>query len=77
MPGATISNFPFSANSDFITASLLKQEFWEETISYYEVASYLYTHGLYKTLASWEFNQYMRQDHTITKREKDKSLRLL
>jgi len=37
-----------------------KTESWEETVSYYQVASYLYKHGLYRALTPLEFNQTMR-----------------
>ncbi len=32
-----------------------------ETISYYQVASYLYKHGLYNALTADEFADYMKQ----------------
>jgi phosphoglycerol transferase MdoB-like AlkP superfamily enzyme len=74
-------SYHYDFASQMTEASPLKQEFWEETISYYEVANYLYTHGLYKALTPLEFNQYMQQDHNaqnaITKLETGKSLRLL
>jgi phosphoglycerol transferase MdoB-like AlkP superfamily enzyme len=74
-------SYHYDFASQMTEASPLKQEFWEETISYYEVASYLYTHGLYKALTPLEFNQYMQQDHnaqnTITQLETGKSFRLL
>ena len=36
-----------------------------ETISYYQVASYLYKHGLYNALTADEFADYMKQGRTM------------
>ncbi len=38
------------------------EESFEETISYYEVASYLYRHRIYRALTSREFKQYMQEE---------------
>ena len=42
----------------------------EETISYYEVARYLYTHGLYKALSTDEFRLYMDMGRSLAKHPK-------
>lgn len=44
----------------------LNAEFSEETISYYQVASYLYTHGLYNALTADEFDTFMTQGRKLT-----------
>jgi len=50
---------------DFTSRSMkhipLDKEMEEETISYYQVASYLYKHGLYNALTADEFAAYMQQ----------------
>jgi phosphoglycerol transferase MdoB-like AlkP superfamily enzyme len=50
---------------DFATRSMinipLDAEAVTETISYYQVASYLYNHGLYNALTADEFAAYMKQ----------------
>jgi hypothetical protein len=43
----------------------LKAEYNEETISYYQIASYLYKHGLYSALTNDEFIAYMRQGRIL------------
>ena len=54
---------------DFASRSMksvpLDTECQEETISYYEVASYLYTHGLYNALTTNEFSTYMDQGRAL------------
>jgi len=56
---------------DFVSGKMnrtpLEKESDEETISYYEVASYLYTHGLYKALSADEFRLYMNMGRTLAK----------
>gem|GEM_PF-2477540 len=39
----------------------LEREFREETISYYQVASYLFRHGLYRALTATEFALCMKE----------------
>ncbi|MGB5218083.1 MAG: sulfatase-like hydrolase/transferase [Smithella sp.] len=51
--------YDFESHS-MITASL-EEEPITETISYYQIASYLYQHGLYNDLTADEFNTYMKQ----------------
>jgi len=50
---------------DFAAKSMisvpLEREFREETISYYQVASYLFQHGLYRALTATEFAHYMKE----------------
>jgi len=54
---------------DFASRSMksapLKAEYNEETISYYQIASYLYKHGLYSALTNDEFIAYMRQGRIL------------
>lgn len=58
---------------DFATKSMhptpLAEEFWKETISYYEVANYLYKHGLYRALTASEFNRYRNQGLALALRD--------
>jgi phosphoglycerol transferase MdoB-like AlkP superfamily enzyme len=62
-----------SYNYNFTNGSMkstpLNTESEEETISYYEVASYLYTHGLYNALTASEFDTYMAQGRALTSKE--------
>lgn len=57
-------HYDFASRS--MKAMVLDGRFLEETISYYQVASYLYTHGLYRALTPLEFNQYVEQGRAIT-----------
>ena len=54
---------------DFASRSMIKipldAEAITETISYYQVASYLYKHGLYNALTVDEFADYMKQGRTM------------
>lgn len=55
---------------DFITglaeAAPLERDSWIETVSYYQVANYLYKHALYRELTSQEFNQCMKEGKNRT-----------
>lgn len=50
-------------------AAPLEKEFWLETISYYEVASYLYKHGLYQALTMPECTLYAKQGLVLNKKK--------
>ena len=58
-------SFYYDFTSRVTKAAQPKADFLEETISYYQVASYLYEHGLYRALTPGEFNQYMPQNDTM------------
>jgi len=62
-----------SYHYDFVTGLTktepLEKDSWVETISYYQVASYLYKHGLYRALTTEEFNQYMKKGNDIIKED--------
>ena len=57
---------------DFATGSTktipLEKDSWNETISHYQAASYLYKHALYGALTTREFNQYMKQGKDFIKK---------
>ncbi len=58
------TSYHYDFASQAMKTESLKRESWEETISYYQVASYLYRHGLYRALTSSEFNHYLQQNHS-------------
>jgi hypothetical protein len=58
--------YHYNFSSKSIKATPLENEFLEETISYYEVASYLYKHGLYHALTPLEFKQDMALGRVMT-----------
>lgn len=58
--------YRYNFASKSMKAAPLEKEFWWETISYYEVASYLFKHGLYRALTTPEFNRYMKQGLALT-----------
>ena len=66
-----------SSHYDFVTGSTrtepLEMDSWIETISYYQVASYLYKHGLYRALTPREFDQYMEQGRAMKEKNPGKS----
>ena len=45
----------------------MEEEFRLETISYYEVANYLYKQGLYRALTMPEFRRYLTQGIALKK----------
>lgn len=55
---------------DFASRSMnhvpFDKEMEEETISYYQVANYLYKHGLYNALTADEFTAYMQQGRALS-----------
>ena len=53
------SSYHYDFASLVTKAAQLEAESLEETISYYQVASYLYKKGLYRALTPLEFDQYM------------------
>jgi len=53
--------YHYNFASQSISDAPLEKEFREETISYYQVASYLFRHGLYRALTAPEFAQYMKE----------------
>jgi len=52
-----------------LSPSSLKKEYRLETISYYEVASYLYKQGLYRALTAPEYRCYVEQGQKLTAAE--------
>ncbi|OPY07630.1 MAG: Lipoteichoic acid synthase 2 [Syntrophus sp. PtaB.Bin001] len=59
--------YDFIARS--ITTAANEKDSLKETISYYQVASYLYKHGLYRALTPLEFDKYMEQGRSLIKRK--------
>lgn len=65
-------NKTVSSHHDFSTGLTktepLENDSWIETISYYQVANYLYKHSLYRALTCQEFNQYVKEGKAIIKK---------
>lgn len=62
-----------SSHHDFATGltrtEQLETESWIETVSYYQVASYLYKNALYSALTPREFNQFMKQGNELIRED--------
>jgi phosphoglycerol transferase MdoB-like AlkP superfamily enzyme len=58
-------SYDYDFNTGSIRTDPLERDSWLETISYYQTASYLYKHGLYRALADREFAQYLKQGNDI------------
>ncbi|MBN1548256.1 MAG: LTA synthase family protein [Syntrophaceae bacterium] len=77
-PGRENAEYRYDFASKAMKAVPLEEEFWLETISYYEVANYLYKHGLYRGLKTAELNRYQNQGLALFKAEcKNKGRRKL
>ena len=68
-PVRKIVGYHYDFFSKTIIAAPLENEFWLETISYYEVASYFYRNRLYNALTPLEFNQYMKMGRAGNKKD--------
>lgn len=64
--------YHYDFDSRSMKSAPLEDENAQETISYYQVASYLYKHKLYKALTVDEFNAYMKQGRKMAAKAHEK-----